>query len=301
MVTIQQEILDACSNKFSVGESFKIKHQRRLDGTECTPEHKNPAMTVTRTSTGWLFCCHRCNAMGMIPDKENSPRMTADRIKGLKKAQENVEFEKIQLPLDMVYLNQDTDYEDNEAVYWLWNYGLVQEDWEMYEIGWSETYQRLIIPLFEYSDGRYPEPKDKKLVGWTGRDCTDKTKEERVTERTPKWITRTQKGARRYFTAPGDDKNVVIVEDSISAIKVSESTGFTAIALLQSTVSDDLIKKCRGAKVRLWLDPDMKQKSVKTVARMNQLGVNTKIILTEEDPKEYPSMKIHSILKEVKI
>ena len=299
---IQQEILDAVGKKFMQGDKFKIRHKFRLDGTICTPDTKSPAMSVTRTSNGWLFCCHRCTAMGTIPDTDNSSGMTRQRLNALKDIPKDKESKKIKLPYDFKLLVENKVQTNfyHPAVSWLWKYNVFCEDMERFGIGWSDSYERLIVPLYEYNVteaeiGETLVTFAKKLVGWVGRDVEDRAKGERAEKKIPKWLSRTEKGARRYFTAKGKDK-IVLVEDSISAMRVNMATSYTSIALLNASVNDDLMRKCSGSKVWLWLDPDMKKESIKTVSRMNQLGLHTKIILTEKDPKEYPERYIRTIL-----
>jgi hypothetical protein len=288
MPTIRQEVLDAVRGRYSEGETFKIRHERRLDGSECTPPSKKPAMSVTRTKTGWLFYCHRCGMSGSINDKNNSPSETATRFSQKKRIASKT-VEKIELPDD--YMSLKEIYDKNPAALpratkWLWGCGLDSSIWNKYEIGWSFKYQRVIIPIWEYA--KFGEKPVRTLVGWVGRDLTYDTKEERVANKLSKYITRTQKDKRRYFIIKGKKADKwVICEDCLSAIKVNEATGYSTIALLNNAIGEDLIPFLKDKTVYMWLDPDMKTKSIGSVARLVQLGTKASHVTSDLDPKNH--------------
>ena len=279
---IPNEVLKAVKGRFNTGESFKIKHKQRLDGSTCTPSHKDPAMTVTRKKNGWVFYCHRCMAGGAVPDKKLTPNQTKEKLKTINQQASIKSEETIDLPEDFIQLNK------SDVKHILWGLNIFSNHWELYDIGYSESFKRIIVPLYDYD-----APDGTKLVGWVGRDTSQLTKEARKKSGIHKWIIRSLKGNRRYFVAPGDDKNIILVEDSFSAMRVSTATGMTAIALLNNSVSDDLYDKLRSAEsVYLWLDSDMFIKSLNTVNRLRQLGINVKHVYTKQDPKEYADKEI---------
>jgi hypothetical protein len=231
----------------------------------------------------------------MVPDKVLSPEMTCARLEALKDIKVDDEVSKVALPEDIIYMSEDTQIHllENKmrggipwkAYHSLWKYGISKENIPKYQIGWSPSWKRLIIPLFEY--GNFGSDLTYKLVGWTGRNI-NWVKGDKY----PKWLTRTKKGKRRFFMAPGKEDIVVLVEDPISAMKVTHATGFTSIALLTTSVSDDLMRWLRGKTVYLWLDGNMLAHAVKTVGRMRDFGLNTKRIYTTKDPKDYNTLFI---------
>ena len=294
MTHIEDCILKAVGGHFVQGDSFRIRHEYMENGNVCTPMEKSPAMVVTRVSNGWLFVCHRCHKQGMIPDKSMSPGKTRARIEALKSITIDKKVEEVNLPADIVYMHpssypvvNDMNQGDIpwEAYHFLWQYGITGNTIPKYQIGWSPMWQRLIIPIYEY--GNFGKELTYKLVGWVGRNTKYKKG-----DKYPKWLTRTKKNKRRFFTAPGYPDIVVLVEDVVSAIKVNLATGNTVIALLNTKVSDDLMRWLRGKVSYLWLDGNMLAESVKTVSRMRDLGLNAKHIYTTKDPKEYNSLYI---------
>jgi hypothetical protein len=297
---IDKSILKAVGTRFVQGDSFRIRHEYLTNGTVCTPMDKDPAMVVTRVSNGWLFICHRCHKQGMVPDKAMPPGQTRARIEALKNVPVDEKTKEVDLPADIMYMNPD--YGDKEvshnkndvpwgAYHHLWKYGIRGDTIPKYQISWSPMWNRLIFPIFEYRN--FGQEVTYKLVGWVGRNVGYKKG-----DKYPKWLTRTKKNKRRFFMAPGNTDHVVLVEDVISAIKVHEATGYTTIALLTTTVSDDLMRWLRDKITYLWLDSDMLAHSVKTVNRMRDLGLKAKHIYTTRDPKEYNSLHIIDCLRQ---
>jgi len=298
MQVIKQEILDAVGGKFLQGDSFRMLHRKKMDGTVCSQETDDPAMVVTRVANAWVYHCHRCHCSGSIGDTSLHPGQTRARIEALKKIPVNKVTEKVDLPRDFLAMRDKVDHDPVpwEAYHWLWRYQLHQDDILRYKIGWSEIYKRVIIPIYEFA--HMGDAIAKKLVGWVGRDVQQLTKLQRKVKRVPKYLTRAKKGRRRYFMTMGDTDTVVICEDCISAIKVNLATGYCAVALLNTDVGDDLLRWLRGRKVFLWLDGDMLSKSIKMVDKMRQLGLDAKRLFTTKDPKDYNSVYIMDVVRE---
>jgi len=80
MSAISQTILDAVDGKFLQGDSFRMRHRFKANGDECTSLDKDPAMTVTRTSVGWIYHCHRCHMSGAVSTKNLNPIQTRARV-----------------------------------------------------------------------------------------------------------------------------------------------------------------------------------------------------------------------------
>ena len=295
MHKLKETILKAVDGKFLQGDSFRMRHD--FDGDKvCTSKDKAPAMTVTRISNGWVYHCHRCHTSGHIGDVGLNPVQTRARMDTLKNIPVNKVTENVTLPLDFEQMTGlDHCPVPYDAYHWFWKYSITNEEVVKFNCGWSARYNRVIIPLYEYAD--WGEEKcDRKLVGWVGREVECQSKEERTRKGIVKYLTRAKKGGRRFFTAPGEADKVVIVEDAISAIKVNLATGYTAIALLNTSVSTDMMRTLRGKTSYLWLDGDMLANSVQTVNRMRTLGLNAKHVHTPKDPKDYNSLFIRETI-----
>lgn len=287
------------SRKSHVGDAVRLRHEFKKDGTECTPVSKDAAMTVTHIQNGWIYNCHRCGESGFIPNTNISPGMTKERLDMLKKSQvrHKEAVEKVTLPFDFIPMNEsrELDAVPWNAYHWIWRYSLGGEDMLRWNIGWSPSYQRVITPIYEYAI--LNNEQCKKLVGWVGREVKYQRKEEREKAGVAKYLTKKMKGAKRaYFTCPNivDTGHVILTEDIISAIKVWNSLRgkVETIALLTTTIDNDLILQLRNKKIFLWLDGDMLRKSVKTVSRLRSLGLAAYWIHTPKDPKEYNELYI---------
>ena len=232
---IKDKILEAVEGRYAQGESFRIRHDEEVNGSVCTTKDKPPAMTVTRKENGWLFHCHRCHTSGYLTDIKTSPTKTMERMKAITNSKIDKEVMEVTLPKDF----QPMSRRENDstipwaAYHWIWQYGISSEQFSKFNIGWSQMYQRVIIPLYVYAQwGDEHDNIAKDLVGWVGRDVN--SKEIQRETNTPKWLTRSKKGRRRYFATPGDS-TVVLVEDAISAMVVHLATGYTTIALLTTS------------------------------------------------------------------
>jgi len=89
-----------------------------------------------------------------------------------------------------------------------------------------------------------------------------------------------------------------LVEDIVSAIKVSRQRG--AIPIFGSSISAKQILRLKTVvdEVWYWLDPDMRAKSVKMAKLSNLLGLPAHVIFSNRDPKEHDHESIANILRE---
>lgn len=295
---VHEMILRAvASRKHQRGDGFRLRHPFKDDGTVCTPDDKDPALTVTRINKGFLYRCFRCGKRGFVEYGKLSPKATADRL--LRMQEKHVgQVEKVSLPYDYRPMVDDKDDEIPwDAYHWIWKYTLSGTDMERWGVGYSAAYNRVILPIYEYA--LLGDDKCKKLVGWVGRELKYKTKEERKKAKVAKYLTKTQKNAKRaYFMCPGskevENNSVILVEDILSAIKVWNALRgeVTTMALLTTSIGTDLMRWLRNRKVFLWLDGDMLAESVKLVAKMRDLGIAAFHFHTNKDPKDYNTVYI---------
>jgi len=274
-IKIPDEILKTIkqSGRFQEGDTFKLRH------TECTPDYKSPALSVTRKKMGWIFHCHRCGLSGWQSDNALSPDETTRKVKESAKTSIATTAPNIHLPEDFVRLRSFADNLDQvptKAFGWLWKNGVYAKSLKKHTIGWSQSYNRLIFPMYDEIYGINKET----LLAWAGRNVDKYPK-------VPKWITKSKEGSRRYYYIPSDINTIVIVEDVASAIAVHDCTKYATLGLLNSTVGTELfVRLHKFQKVYLWLDKDMYKKSFETCSRMRQLGINAKHVSTIEDPKK---------------
>ena len=292
-MSIDATILKAMGDKFSTkGDSFRLKHEFKMDGSICTEPHKDPALTVTRDTDGWLWCCHRCNESGYVGDRFVNPDHTLKKLEYIKDPPVPKETYMVKLPDDYIGLVNDNltlnETVPFEAHSWLWKYNITEKDMKDFGFGWSTIYQMVILPLHS-TDPRV-------LKGWIGRRIFASD----IISKQNKYHIQKPKGNkdRLYFTIKGKDDQIILVEDCISAIRVGKSTGITTTALLTTSIDEDMTRRLRGREVYIWLDADALAKSVAMVTRFRQFGIEAKHIYTSKDPKCYNSVAIKELWKE---
>jgi DNA primase len=155
----------------------------------------------------------------------------------------------------------------------LHKYEITQEEIKIFQFGWSPSYKRLILPVFN--------PKGE-LIYWQGRTFLPVTKDN------PKYLNIRQSGAKNiYFqrTCPDNPTTICIVEDILSAIKVGRVCN--SLALLGSYLPSALIKILSTYdRVYLWLDADKYKTSIRAMQIFTQmLGKPVIPVKTFLDPK----------------
>ena len=139
---------------------------------------------------------------------------------------------------------------------------------------WAEANQRLIFPIFS----------DENLIAYTGRYFG----EEPLVNLKRKWDSQGINNNLFHFIGRSE-RHLVLVEDIISAIKVSQFA--QAMPLFGSNIGLERWKrlsKIVGTDIKciVWLDPDMRKQSIKEAALGSSIGMNTGIVFSDKDPKE---------------
>lgn len=168
-----------------------------------------------------------------------------------------------------------------EPYSWLKKYAITSEEISANNLGWSQSEQMLIFPY--YGDAN-------NVLCWQGRYFPS---------RSPKVCTRGFPDSHILLHNCGDRnsvRRVVVVEDAISAIKVSRVCDCSE--LLGSNLS--LQKAVRLSKLyshlTLWLDYDKLKEMIKLTEKYRSLFNNVNFIATELDPKEYSTEQIKEFL-----
>jgi hypothetical protein len=168
---------------------------------------------------------------------------------------------------------------------WVHQYDLFVPDLLKHNVRWSPRREQLLY-IF------YGEPNE--VVLWQARNFKfgTKHKDRFYTAGTPEKVIAT------YTPEQGENETAVIVEDCISAIKLSKS-GRTGIPCFGSAMSDGKIARlCKMyEKIFVWLDPDKFKEATKISKKIQMLGSNSRVIHTQYDPKEYSIIEINARLK----
>lgn len=189
-----------------------------------------------------------------------------------KKKDKNLVVKKVYMPKDFTLTIPKEGYK------WLRKYGLTPDDAATYCFGYSQSYDRLIMPVY----------KGDKLMYWSGRN-----------------LHAGEDGRSKYHNVSADRHGlmfelwndpehiegelVILTEDILSAIKVHKA-GYNAVSLLGTNIDAAMIGKFlkNNNKVIFWLDPDMRPKMLRHVVHCTSLGLPSAAEITSvRDPKEY--------------
>lgn len=163
---------------------------------------------------------------------------------------------------------------------WLKQYGITTKEIEDNSLSWSGSREMLIFPFFG-------ETKDDVLF-WQGRYFP---------ARTPKVFTSGFPDKHlSIHSNENDSSSVVVVEDSISAIKVSRV--LNSSELLGSNLSKHkaMALSRQFDNLYIWLDSNKFQASIKFSQMYKPLFKQVVVVYSEKDPKEYSTQDIGAFL-----
>ena len=149
------------------------------------------------------------------------------------------------------------------------------------KILWSDMYKWLIFPI----------EHEGVTLGFQARNFND--------AKPYKWYTKfKKKDLLKIYSQTKDIKSLVLVEDIVSAIRVGNITPCASI--FGSMISDTLllkIKKYPISKLVIWLDEDKRKQALTFATRARELGIDTRCISTELDPKVHTNQQLRGILE----
>jgi hypothetical protein len=177
-------------------------------------------------------------------------------------------------------LPEDVEFKLPEVAWkWLQQYSLSKGDIIRHKLMWSESWKRLIFPYFDTTG----------LLAWQGRYFGDDPKK-------GKWFSQGDLKSILHICGPAKGDTLVLVEDTVSAIKVGHHV--PCMPIFGSHVSVRTLVRVRRfyGKIIIWLDKDKQIDSVKFSNNARLLGITSTSIITEKDPKEYPHDQLKAIL-----
>ncbi len=161
------------------------------------------------------------------------------------------------------------------VIEWIKKYHLTAADLIKNHVYWSPSREQLLYTFF--GDG-------KDVVLWQARNFKSGTTHKRrfFTGGSPENIIAT------YHQGEERSTKCCIVEDCVSGIKVSYS-GIDGIPCFGSTLSREKLTRLAQFydKLYVWLDSDKYSNSQKICQQAASLGLQSRVIYTELDPKEY--------------
>lgn len=137
---------------------------------------------------------------------------------------------------------------------------------------------------------RVPVPRDDEILGYQARNHNPNSKQRYYTSG------KVEELLPIYFHTEGYTKTLVLVEDCLSAIKISTITD--AMPILGSDLSNKKLSRLRPfyGHLKVWLDSDMLHKARTIKNRAEAIGITADVIYTPKDPKEYSYAEIREYL-----
>ncbi|MBW2645196.1 MAG: hypothetical protein JRE23_03270 [Deltaproteobacteria bacterium] len=277
-------LFDSLDYSMSTGSSIRVK-----ECNTCLGQGRSMAVQITRKEDGFLWHCFRCHKSGFFPDQGASPQQVQELTANANKKKVDNRPDVVVLPADF------TTTIPPKGLVQLYDLGIEESDLLWFDLGWSASHARIIVPIYKYSKGQPSGDWSKQLIGVVGRKLEDSP------ESKPKWWSQRQKDIKhpRFIGMPTEilyPRQVVICEDVFSAIRIS-TTGRMALALLTTYLPYELYPVLQGWDVRLWLDEDAHGKATKYQSSLGTNAITAQVILTSKDPKEYTNEEINHHIK----
>jgi hypothetical protein len=253
------------TSRLQVGDSIKVIHNG------CS---SSAAMKITNKVEGLVFHCFKCG-MSSFASAWNSPRERLRRQKTLEANEAAKVAESYEIPSDCSHFIPEA------GLAWLgsggWTLGLIQH----YEIQWSKSLNRVIIPIV--TKGKYRGYIGRAVESWQQPKYLEKTEDGAYWE-----SSHIKKDCRQLYT--------VVTEDVLSAGRCARFV--PAYSALGTSLGSSLIAELSNYnKVYIWFDPD--KAGVKgAIQALNQLSMLTEVqvLKSRDDPKRLTDQEIRRFL-----
>ena len=259
-----------------VGGTKKIRH-------DCAPSH-DPSLMISNMPEGYRCYCFRCKESSF----EAKVLSLAERValtKAQREADANVNRQVMPSPL------VPWEQWPAEAMLWFLKAGLDGTDASLMGAGYHVATRRVVLPLLYCPLNGPPEPTGV----WQARAVFPQQKPKYLTSKGPR-------GVGLYYFGTGWPSKVVVVEDILSAWKVSRADPkVAAVPLTGTTMHDEhlaLLLKI-DMPTLVWLDGDAPGRSAakKVISRLRVFDVQVRDVCTESDPKLHSLEAIRSLLQ----
>ena len=244
-------------------KSNVISHQSKFLHHEPCP-HCGSSDALAKYSDGGAFC-FSCR------------KLTRSNVSGFVLEAQKAAFRKE--TTGMLVPPDDIGYEySKECVDWVGQYDLTAVDLIKNKVFWSHKFNQLLY--------LYPSYHRPGIGLIQGRNFTPgRTKyfnQGDVNDVLPIY----------HYAEPGEASILVLVEDAISAIKITKDLWVDAMPILGSSISLPKISKLAELKYRtiiVWLDRDKFKEADRICRQIQFAGPNSFVVSTDLDPKCYNS------------
>ena len=252
-------------------ELAKLLPAGRSERIPCCKADKSAL--ITHSAKGYSYVCFRCQERVF---KAHGKRSIAELIKQRKEFLAYREYVKDSLKLPSDFCSAIPP----KHRVWLFKAGITEDEAAWHNIGWSESMQRIILPVYA---------EDGDLICVQGRAVLDGQE--------PKYLN--PKGPRvssAVFYAPALEPadHFVVVEDILSAIKISSVAHAFSILGTNMTFERAAYISTKTPHVYLWFDNDKagRQARRKAEDRLGLFDIRCEHVFSDIDPKLYTRAEI---------
>lgn len=262
-----------------VAKTLPLGHKTRVDCNKCGVGTNTNAMLVSHGNKAYSGFCFAC---------DNKPY----QMKGTQTLEELAEIRRLNRePLcrrrgSTLGLPEDfTNDIPVEGRLWLYSNGITETLKNLYNIGYSKRLQRVVLPVYDSKD---------TLIWY---QCRALLKGQR-----PKYLQPSLDKSSVVFESKStqnqkNTKEVVIVEDIMSTIRVGESQ--QTYCFLGTKATQTQLNRVAGFdRVTIWYDNDKAGKAgSRAIRQALSMVTDVREITTVLDPKAYSKQQIQEILK----
>lgn len=247
----------------SAAKKLPIGSHNRLDCPRCGWGTGTRAAIINHNHKEFSVYCNACK----LVRKFGKGKLSLEEIKAYRemaaRAQETLRLE---LPHDYTLDVPEVGRR------WLYKCGISPSMWRILGIGWSEYYQRIVLPVYN---------REAKLIWYQLRAVHEGQKPKYIQPRAAKDCVYTSGGLLSARVA-------VIVEDIASATRINlTKLNVHAYSLMGTTMTASQLNSLRGYDyVVVWTDADKAGRdSDKKIRKTLNLWTATKSLVTQVDPK----------------
>ena len=166
------------------------------------------------------------------------------------------------------------------AIKWLRQYEITDEEIKQHRFGWSNEDHSLVFPVFDSANNLCMAQRRRFIPG-----------------RSRYFTSGLPDSVFHILNAGPDDLSICVVEDLISAVKVSRVV--PAMPLWGSQISQNRAWHLgsRFENLLVWLDADKTEYAIRKRNSLTPFFNSVRVIITEQDPKCYTTEQIKEILK----
>lgn len=283
-------------------KDLDLDEGEQINTFHCKDGKGNDKLYIKRNKDGYLFYCHHCSQRGFVSLRSLASRSLPHRPATARNSISDGatykpsvsdggtkggihESVQVYLPRDAV--NGIKRWPSVDAKVWILKHGIPMADIDTAGICWSDNLSSIIFP--RYCEGHLVSFQTRKFPAGDG----------------PKYLTYGDSKAvydalKTKGEGSGDAKRVVLVEDMLSALKVSQIA--SAFVLGGTAIKDEQLKHLLKSfnKFDIMLDNDnwqVKTNQYKLYKKLSLFSRDVRVIEVDKDPKEYSLEELKELLK----